>query len=98
MMSKGIRIVEVLAEENPEAILYDNMEEALIGIYRGVIHGENGSYEESIAVYSYVKFIESYIERDGMSEEEAVEFYDYNIGGGWYLGEHQPIVIDDTGV
>ena len=97
MMSKGTRIVEVLTEENPEAIIYDGMDDALIGIYRGIVHGQNGSYEESIAVYSYVSFIETYIERDGMSEEEAIEFFDFNVAGGW-LGEHQPIVIDDTGV
>tara|TARA_R110000824_G_scaffold104906_1_gene248647 strand:- start:499 stop:792 length:294 start_codon:yes stop_codon:yes gene_type:complete len=97
MMSKGTRIVEVLTEENPEAIIYDGMDDALIGIYRGMVHGQNGSYEESIAVYSYVSFIETYIERDGMSEEEAIEFFDFNVAGGW-LGEHQPIVIDDTGV
>ena len=96
-MSKGTRIVEVLTEENPEAIIYDGMDDALIGIYRGIVHGQNGSYEESIAVYSYVSFIETYIERDGMSEEEAIEFFDFNVAGGW-LGEHQPIVIDDTGV
>ena len=95
-MSKGKRIREVLTIENPDAILYDNMDDALIGIYRGDLARQD-MQESSIAVYSYVKFIEIYIKRDGMSEEEAVEFYDFNVAGG-YIGEHQPIVIDDTGV
>ena len=98
MMSKGKRIQEVLTNENPDAIIYDNMDDALIGVHRGITHGQAGLYpEEAIAVYSYVKYIEIYIERDGMSEEDAVEFFDYNVAGG-YVGKFQPIVIDDTGV
>jgi len=97
MMSKGKRIVEVLTNENPDAIIYDDMDDALIGVYRNTTNGSAGSYEEALAVYSYVKFIQVYIERDGMSEEEAVEFFDFNVAGG-YIGEYQPMVIDDTGV
>tara|TARA_R100000306_G_C4279280_1_gene94227 strand:- start:23 stop:319 length:297 start_codon:yes stop_codon:yes gene_type:complete len=98
MMSKGKRIREVLTSENPDAIIYDGMDDALIGVYRGISDGQVGTYEEeAIAVYSYVKYIEIYIKRDGMSEEEAVEFFDYNVDGV-YIGKFQPIVIDDTGV
>ena len=32
-----------------------------------------------------------------MDEEEALDFYDYNIVGA-YMGEFTPIYIDDTGV
>ena len=70
MSTKNERIRDVLADENPEAICYDGMDEALIGIYRGDLARQN-MQERSIAVYSYVKFIEVYIKRDGMSEEEA---------------------------
>ena len=94
MMSKGKRILEVLTNENPEAIIYDGMDEALIGIYRGNLARTDGA---SIAVYSYVEFIQIYIERDGMSEEEAIEFFDFNVRGA-YIGESQPLIIDDTGV
>ena len=98
MMSKGKRILEVLTNENPDAIIYDDMDDALIGVYRGISNGQAGTVsEEAIAVYSYVKYIEIYIERDGMSEEEACEFFDYNVAGA-HLGQFQPIVIDDTGV
>ena len=96
MMSKGKRIIEVLTDENPDAILYDGMDEALIGIYRGDLARADDAYD-SIAVYSYVKFIQIYIERDGMSEEEAIEFFDYNVAGG-DIGKYQPYIIDDTGV
>jgi hypothetical protein len=94
MMSKTKRIIEVLTDENPDAILYDGKDDALIGIYRGdIARGD----EASIAVYSYLKFIEIYVRRDGMSGEEAIEFFDYNVAGG-YIGKYQPYIIDDTGV
>lgn len=94
MMSKAKRIIEVLTDENPDAILYDGMDEALIGIYRGDLARTD---IDSVAVYSYVKFIEIYVGRDGMSGDEAIEFFDYNVAGG-YIGKHQPYIIDDTGV
>jgi len=98
-MSKGKRILEILTDENPNAIMYDDMDEALIGIYRGTSNGQGGTYEEdAIAVYSYVKFIEIYIKRDSMSAEEAIEFYDYNVVSGPIRGSRLPIIIDDTGV
>ena len=98
MMSKGKRILEVLTGENPDAIVYDGMDDALIGVYRGTSNGQAGLYtEEAVAVYSYIKYKEIYIKRDGMSEEEAVEFFDYNVAG-LHLGAFQPIIIDDTGV
>jgi hypothetical protein len=96
MMSKGKRILDILTNENPDAIIYDGMDDALIGIYRGDL-ARPEHQKNAIAIYSYVKFIEIYIKRDGMSEEEAVEFFDYNVARG-YIGELQPIVIDDTGV
>ena len=88
MMSKGKRIIEVLTDENPDAILYDGMDEALIGIYRGDLARADDAYD-SIAVYSYVKFIQIYIERDGMSEEEAIEHFEFNVMGAW-VGDGTP--------
>ena len=31
-----------------------------------------------------------------MTEEEAVEFFDFNVAGG-YIGKYQPIIVDDSG-
>ena len=94
MVKKNERIREILEDENPEALLYDDMDEALIGVYRGDLARQD-MQEGSIAVYSYVKYIEI-LSRD-MSEEEAVEYFDFNVAGG-YIGKYQPIIIDDTGV
>ena len=91
---KNDRIREILEDENPEALLYDDMDEALIGIYRGDLARQD-MREDSIAVYSYVTYIE--VLSRNMSEEEAVEYFDFNVAGG-YIGKYQPMIIDDTGV
>ena len=96
VMMKGNRIREVLTDENPDAIIYDGMDDALIGVYRGTRRGQAGIYEvDTIAVYSYLKYIDILME--DMSEEEAVEYFDFNVDG-LILGINQPVIIDDTGV
>ena len=94
MVKKNMRIREILEDESPEALLYDDMDEALIGVYRGDLARQD-IRESSIAVYSYVKYIEI-LSRE-MSEEEAVEYFDFNVAAA-YIGKFQPLIIDDTGV
>ena len=72
---------ERLGEINPEAILFDGLEDALIGIC-------NRYGQPSIALYDYEKCIEIFM-RDGGSYEEAVEHFDYNTIGTW-AGENTP--------
>jgi len=43
-------------------------------------------------VYSGEKLIENFVENDGMSEEEALEWVEYNIEGA-YMGPNTPIVV-----
>ena len=43
-------------------------------------------------VYSVSKILFILIERDGMTMEEAREFFDFNIGGA-YMGEGTPIFV-----
>ena len=91
MTTKGERIRNILQDENPDFILYDGMDEALLGIYR------NFNTDGSVGVYSYISYISILIDRDKMTEEEAVEFFDSNVQR-LYLGKQQPLIIDDTGV
>ena len=44
------------------------------------------------AVYSEEKVIEVFVERDEMSHEEALEWYDFNVSGA-YMGENTPVFI-----
>jgi hypothetical protein len=69
-----------IAEANPDSILWDGCDEALIG------YTPNGE-----AVYSIEKLWGVFIGH-GMTEEEAIEWVDYNIIGA-HVGEYTPIHI-----
>jgi hypothetical protein len=34
------------------------------------------------------------IERDGMTDEEAMEYFDFNVQGAW-VGESTPVFLND---
>tara|TARA_R110000796_G_scaffold242977_1_gene365332 strand:+ start:109 stop:363 length:255 start_codon:yes stop_codon:yes gene_type:complete len=46
--------------------------------------------QKDVIVYDVEKVVEILMTRDGMTYEEAEEFFDFNIGGGWH-GEETPI-------
>lgn len=92
MMSKGSRIREVLTSEESDGILYEDMDDALIGIHRT-------QYGTSLGIYSYVKYTELLINRKGMTEEAAVEYADSHVYKGMISNDScYPLIIDDTGV
>jgi|TARA_R100000315_G_C5235356_1_gene147101 hypothetical protein len=47
------------------------------------------------AVYSYEKCVNVLIERDKMTQEEALEYMEYNVVGA-YVGEQTPIFVRGT--
>ncbi|QST02456.1 hypothetical protein IMZ31_23695 (plasmid) [Pontibacillus sp. ALD_SL1] len=73
---------EYLSDFLEEAIFYDGLDEAIIG------YGERCGL--SVVLYDAIKCMELFVKNDGMTEEEAVEHFEYNILGA-YLGEHTPI-------
>jgi hypothetical protein len=76
---------EEIQEINPEALLCDGFDEAIIGMAERPNLGP-------VVAYSVEKIIEIMISRDGMSYEDALEYYEYNIQSAW-LGEFTPIYI-----
>ena len=76
-------LLEALAEENPEAILADGFEEALIGVARRC-------GQPTLAVYDVNKAAELLMRRDGLTYEEALEHIEFNAAGAWH-GEHTPV-------
>tara|TARA_R110002020_G_scaffold147866_3_gene323477 strand:+ start:509 stop:766 length:258 start_codon:yes stop_codon:yes gene_type:complete len=76
---------EYIGQHNDEALLADGFEGALMGV--GVI------FDKSLAAYDMRKCIDILIERDGMSEEEAVEYFEFNVTGS-YVGENTPIFVE----
>jgi hypothetical protein len=80
MEAPEISLREKVADMNPEAILWDGLDDAIIGISI-----------DNRAVYGLNKMILLF-QQQGMSEEEAMEWMDFNIISA-YVGEYTPIHI-----
>lgn len=97
-MSMKTDIYEYLIENSPEAILYDGCDSALAGTAR--LYREDQWVE--LAIYSYDKLVQHFKEEFSQdddttlddAEEQAMEWVDYNIAGG-YLGIYTPLIIND---
>ena len=68
------------------SILLDGLETAIVGIVEEFGNGNR-------ILYSKSKILDILQKRDGMTYEEAEEYYDYNIIGG-YFGERNPVFLD----
>lgn len=76
---------EFLTDENPDALFADGFDDAILGYTQRM-------NQPPLVAYSVDKIIEILMERDEMTYEEALEYFDFNIGGGW-VGEGTPIWI-----
>jgi hypothetical protein len=74
---------ELLEEENPFALFANGFDDAIIGITASAA---------PVVCYSIEKCIQILIERDGMDEDEAEEYFEYNVLGA-YMGKYTPIFI-----
>jgi hypothetical protein len=85
-MTKLEQIIEWYPDE--ELLSADGFEECVIGV----------AYDKTTSthrlVYSRSQCIEVLITGDGMSKEEASEYFDFNVEGA-YVGEKTPIWVDD---
>ena len=75
---------EELAMINEEIVLADGFEAALIG------YGEQ--FNKTFAIYDRAKCIQILMERDGMTLEEANEFFEFNTIGA-FVGELTPCFV-----
>ena len=67
----------------------DGFDEAIIGSIISFGRRE-------IVLYSTQKILDIMVERDDMTQEEALEFFDFNIIGS-YNGEGMPAFLNDLG-
>ena len=96
-------IREQISEYNEEAIMFDDLDDAAIGV--GQQHGS-----QTVAIYDRDKCIEIFyqnfvkekkerFERELTNDElleaetDAIEWFDYNVGCA-YLGENTPIFVE----
>lgn len=75
---------EWLGQFEPEALTMSEHENALVGVC--LQFGRPG-----VALYDYPKVLANLM-AEGMSYEEAVEFFDFNIIGAW-VGEYTPAFV-----
>lgn len=80
-------ILERLRGLMPEALLADGFEDAIIGIVEGACR-------PTVVAYDYQKCVRILVKRDGMDEEEADEFLQFNTVGA-YVGEMTPLFVHD---
>lgn len=66
-------------------LLADGYEDAVIGIGR--------QFSKELVVYDEAKCLEILVKRDGMSPEEAREYFEYNTAGSW-VGDETPIFLE----
>lgn len=74
------QIIEQFDDE--ELLIANGFDEAVVGIVPKTMQ----------LVYDTDKIIEILMNRDGMSEEEAFDYFYYNIEGA-YVGEKTPIIM-----
>lgn len=91
-------IKSALALFNPEAIVYDHYDEALVGMLW--VSRDGGM--RCVAVYRYGKMVDMVLESSdadpGQDENEriddAMEYINFNIVDG-YLGPNTPVILHD---
>jgi len=76
---------DALADLNPEAIWYDGLEDAIVGI--GCQYSKN-----AVVVYEEGRIIFTLMSEQEMEFEEAWEYYSFNIQGMW-VGDNTPIIM-----
>jgi hypothetical protein len=79
-------MIDIINEQAEGAVLLDGLDDAILGIVEEFGNGRR-------ILYSRSKIIQILCERDSMTEEDAEEFYGYNILG-LYASEQNPVFLD----
>lgn len=66
-------------------VLADGLDAAFIGLM------QRFNVLDPVACYDYDRVIQSFM-ADGMTEEEAIEFFEFNVIGAW-VGERTPCFL-----
>ena len=82
--------LEIILEQysDEELLSADGFEDCVIGV----------AYDKHVStyrlVYSRSKCIDVLVKRDGMTYEEATEYFDFNVADA-FVGRKTPIYVDD---
>jgi hypothetical protein len=78
MAQLEISIRERILDTYPDAVFWDNLDNSIIGVST-----------DGRVVYSMERIL-THFQNEGMSEDEAIEYVDFNILSS-YIGENTPI-------
>jgi hypothetical protein len=78
------KYIEAMKELNPDALKADGFDDCIVGIV-DTFHGH-------VFLYDKQKVIESLM-RDDMTEEDALEFFEFNIVGS-YVSTFTPVYLE----
>ena len=81
---------QIEEQELGQVVLLDGLDSAILGL---VAIPNNVTASATVIAYS-VKLILASLCADGMDEEDALEYFNFNIGGA-YLGEGTPVFLQD---
>lgn len=84
------QIIAELRVQDPDLLLADGFDEAVIGLVEGWIGPRRGE----VVAYDYDRCLDILVTRDGMPREEAEEFLQFNTIGA-YVGEYTPLFVHD---
>tara|TARA_R100000908_G_scaffold16484_1_gene6250 strand:- start:266 stop:526 length:261 start_codon:yes stop_codon:yes gene_type:complete len=84
-MEKTKLTIDEIAEINPEAMLADGFDDAIMGMC--IQFGA-----EPIVAYDYEKCLSILMDRDEMGRADAIDFMEFNVIGS-YVGLHTPVFI-----
>ena len=84
-MNKTKLTIDEIAEINPEAMMADGFDDAILGMC--IQFGT-----EPIVAYDYEKCLNILMERDGINRTDAIDFMEFNVIGS-YVGLHTPVFI-----
>ena len=74
-----------ISDEYPDLLTVDGFDEAILGVVERI--------NLLVVCYDRNKIIEILMTRDGMDEEEAWEYYQFNILDA-YMGENTPVYLE----
>jgi len=72
-------------ELSPGALFMDGLDDAILGI-------GNQYSKPPVVVYDEGRILNVLMDEQGMSHDEAWEWYSFNIAGAW-IGENTPIIM-----
>jgi hypothetical protein len=82
----GVR--ETIADIDPEVLFADGFDGCIIGY----TDSWSGPSRPVRVVYSVEKIVDQLMTEDGLSYDDAMEHFEFNIIGA-YVGEHTPVFV-----